>query len=188
MFSSIVKRASGILARGYPSSCSLLSPSLASTTTISSSGNHHLQHNIVSSALSSIAVRFRSGRSKRGLYDGKDVRFGNQRSFSMRATRRKFKPNVFLKRVYSETLDSMIRFHVTAAALRSIDKAGGLDNYLFKQDDLVVGSEGWKIKKAIIKRRKNLAYFARKKLEREAAEAAETTTTTTEEKKMEQEV
>lgn len=82
----------------------------------------------------------------------------------------------------------MIRFHVTAAALRSIDKAGGLDNYLFKQDDLVVGSEGWKIKKAIIKRRKNLAYFARKKLEREAAEAAETTTTTTEEKKMEQEV
>jgi large subunit ribosomal protein L28 len=115
----------------------------------------------------------------------------------MRATRRKFKPNVFLKRIYSETLDAMIRFHVTASALRSIDKAGGLDNYLFKQDDLVVGSEGWKIKKAIIKRRKNLAYFARKKLEREAAEQAaganaETTTTsatTTEETKtMEQKV
>ena len=45
-------------------------------------------------------VRFRSNRSRRGLYDGKDIGTGNNVSFSMRATKRKFKPNVFKKRVY----------------------------------------------------------------------------------------
>lgn len=38
-----------------------------------------------------------SGRSRRGLYDGKDIRTGNNVSFSERKTRRKFKPNVFKK-------------------------------------------------------------------------------------------
>lgn len=158
MFASIVKRASGIFSK----QCIQLS----SPSWLLLNNDKH----IIGSA--AIAVRFRSNRSKRGLYDGKDVGFGNQRSFSMRATRRKFKPNVFLKRLYSETFDRMIRFHVTAAALRSIDKAGGLDNYLFKKDDFVVGSEGWKVKKAIKKRRKNLAYFERTRLERDAAAAA----------------
>jgi len=75
-------------------------------------------------------VRHRSNRSRRGLYDGVDIRFGNRVSFSEKKTRRKFKPNVFKKRLYSEILDEMIRFHVTAKALRTIDKYGGLDNYL----------------------------------------------------------
>lgn len=43
-------------------------------------------------------------------------------SFSMRKTKRRFNPNSFKKRVYSEILDEMIQFHITAAALRSIDK------------------------------------------------------------------
>ena len=74
--------------------------------------------------------RSRSSRSRRGLYDGKDVRFGNNVPFSMKKTRRRWNPNVQFKRLYSEVLDEMIKFHVTAAALRSIDKFGGLDNYL----------------------------------------------------------
>ena len=44
---------------------------------------------------------------------------------------RTFSPNVFTKSLYSETLDESIRLKVSAKALRSIDKAGGLDNYLF---------------------------------------------------------
>ena len=35
-----------------------------------------------------------------------------------------------MKRIYSEVLDEMLRFHVTTSALRTIDKYGGLDNYL----------------------------------------------------------
>jgi large subunit ribosomal protein L28 len=78
----------------------------------------------------------------------------------MRATKRKFKPNVFIKRVYSETLDAMIKFHLTTAALRSIDKAGGLDNYLLCNDKITEG-EGLVIKKKILKRLRNEARKSR---------------------------
>ena len=94
-------------------------------------------------------VRFRSNRSRRGLYNGKDIRAGNTLSFSMNATKRTFKPNVFVKRVYSETLDEMVRFHLTASTLRTIDKAGGLDNYLLKSK-LVTEGEGLVVKERIL--------------------------------------
>jgi large subunit ribosomal protein L28 len=99
-------------------------------------------------------VRHRSNRSRRGLYDGKDIRTGNNVSFSMKATKRTFKPNVFKKRVYSEILDAMIPFHLTASTLRSIDKTGGLDNYLLSNKSITEG-EGLEIKKKILKRVKN---------------------------------
>lgn len=91
----------------------------------------------------------------------------------MRATKRKFKPNVIIKRVYSEILDDMIRFHMTTSALRSIDKAGGLDNYLFKIQP--TEGEGYNILKKIKKRLKNQAQRERKAA-KEAA-AAETQST-----------
>jgi large subunit ribosomal protein L28 len=84
-----------------------------------------------------LQVRHRSNRSRRGLYDGKDIRSGNNVSFSMKATKRKFKPNVLIKRVYSEILDDMVKFHLTASTLRSIDKAGGLDNYLMNKEQKI---------------------------------------------------
>lgn len=99
--------------------------------------------------------RCRSNRSKRGLYDGKDVKSGNNRSFSMRATKRTFKPNVFIKRVYSGILDETIRFHLTTSALRSIDKMGGSDNYLLTSPHVTSG-EGLQVKKRIINRLKYL--------------------------------
>jgi large subunit ribosomal protein L28 len=101
-----------------------------------------------------------SHRAKRGLYDGKDIRSGNMIPFSQKKTRRKFRPNVFLKRLYSETLDAMLPFHVTTAALRSIDKAGGLDNYILKKD--CTEGEGLKHKQRIIKKLRNRAYLERK--------------------------
>ncbi|CAN0016354.1 unnamed protein product, partial [Choristocarpus tenellus] len=55
--------------------------------------------------------------------------FGNRISFSNRKTRRTWKPNVQLKRLWSETLERWIKFHVTTHALRCVDHAGGLDRY-----------------------------------------------------------
>lgn len=107
-----------------------------------------------------------SGRARRGLYDGKDVRTGNNVSFSMKHTKRKFNPNVMIKRVYSEILDEMIPFHLTAATLRSIDHSGGLDNYLLRNKKITDG-EGLAVKKKILKRLKNQA-----RMDRKAAEAA----------------
>lgn len=97
--------------------------------------------------------RHRSNRSRRGLYDGKDIRSGNNVSFSMNSTKRKFKPNVFKKKVYSEILDEMIKFHLTTSTLRSIDNAGGLDSYLLTSKHVTSG-EGLEVKKRIISKLK----------------------------------
>lgn len=111
--------------------------------------------------------RFRSNRSKRGLYDGKDIRTGNNLSFSMRHTKRTFKPNVFIKKVYSEILDEMVRFHLTTSTLRTIDKCGGLDNYLLTSKHVTSG-EGLKTKKRIMN---ELKYRERKAKPQEEASA-----------------
>lgn len=113
-------------------------------------------------------VRYRSNRSRRGLYNGKDIRSGNNVSFSMKKTKRTFKPNVFKKRVYSETLDEMVRFHLTTSALRSIDKAGGLDNYLLTSKYVTEG-EGLVVKQRILKK---MAKDAKKKEKAEEIAAA----------------
>jgi len=107
-------------------------------------------------------IRFRSNRSRRGLYDGKDIRSGNNVSFSMKSTKRKFKPNVFVKRVYSEILDDMIPFHLTTSTLRSIDKAGGLDNYLLSPRRTFTEGEGYVVRKKLLKRLKNQERIQRK--------------------------
>ena len=99
-------------------------------------------------------TRQASNRSRRGLYDGKDIRSGNNVSFSNKRTKRKFKPNVFRKRLYSEILDEMIQFHVTTSALRTIDKYGGLDNYLLKNKNVTEG-EGWQVKQKLLARMKH---------------------------------
>lgn len=101
-----------------------------------------------------VSTRSVSNRSKRGLYDGRDVRSGNNVPFSLKKTKRKFKPNVFTKRLYSEILDEMIRFHVTAGALRTIDKMGGLDEYLLKSNKVTQG-EGWRVKHRLLQKLEN---------------------------------
>ena len=72
-------------------------------------------------------------------------------SFSMKKTKRKFKPNVLKKKVYSEILDEMIPFHITTSALRTIDKFGGLDNYLLRSRHVTEG-EGLRAKQRLVDR------------------------------------
>lgn len=96
-------------------------------------------------------IRHRSGRSRKGLYDGVDIRFGNKVSFSGKKTRRTWKPNVHKHKLYSEILDERIRFHATAKALRTIDKVGGLDEYLLRSKHVITDEgEGGKAKRRIL--------------------------------------
>jgi large subunit ribosomal protein L28 len=80
-----------------------------------------------------VANTFR--RAARGLYAGKHIQFGNNVPFSKHKTRRIWLPNVHYKRLYSMSLQKFVRLRVTAAALRTIDKHGGLDGYLLKTKD-----------------------------------------------------
>lgn len=70
-------------------------------------------------------------RARRGLYAGKKILSGNNVSEDGgNRTRRVWLPNAHQKKLYSHILNRMIRIRVTAAALRNIDKAGGLDRYI----------------------------------------------------------
>lgn len=73
------------------------------------------------------------GRAHRGIFAGKHIRFGNRVSEDGgNKSRRSWKPNVQQKRLFSYILDRHIRVKVTTHALRCIDKAGGIDEYLLK--------------------------------------------------------
>lgn len=50
--------------------------------------------------------------------------FGNVRSFSMRATRRTFSPNVQTKRLFVPEIGRSVRVTVSVRELRTIDKIG----------------------------------------------------------------
>jgi len=50
--------------------------------------------------------------------------FGNKRSFSLRATRRRFNPNLQNKRIYVEEIDQFVRVRISASEIRTIDKIG----------------------------------------------------------------
>mmetsp|Transcript_9137 Transcript_9137/g.21676 ORF Transcript_9137/g.21676 Transcript_9137/m.21676 type:complete len:132 (-) Transcript_9137:49-444(-) len=97
----------------------------------------------MASRLASLAAPTREPfkRAGRGLYAGKTKLSGNNVSFSQRKTRRSWKPNAQWAQLYSETLDRRIRVRVTAHALRCIDQAGGLDNYLTQTRPDKLGSE-----------------------------------------------
>jgi large subunit ribosomal protein L28 len=70
-------------------------------------------------------------RTRSGLFAGRRILSGNNVSEDGgNRTRRTWKPNAQTATLYSEVLDRKIRFRVTPAALRNIDKAGGLDAYL----------------------------------------------------------
>nr|GEW29545.1 54S ribosomal protein L24, mitochondrial [Tanacetum cinerariifolium] len=73
------------------------------------------------------------GRAHRGIFAGRHIQFGNNVSEKGgNKTRRNWKPNVQEKRLFSYILDRHIRVKVTTHAIRCIDKAGGIDEYLLK--------------------------------------------------------
>ncbi len=63
---------------------------------------------------------------------GVKPQFGNNRSHSMKATRRKWKPNIQNKRFYVPELDRWVRLKVTAKEIKTIDKIG-VQEFLARQ-------------------------------------------------------
>lgn len=64
-------------------------------------------------------------------------------------TRRHWRPNVQRKRLWSASLGQYLKVRVTARVLRTIDKCGGLDEYLLgdkAQRIKDLGMGGWKLR------------------------------------------
>lgn len=88
-------------------------------------------------------------RSQRGLYDGSVLQTGNSIPKSVQKTLRNWKPNVQNRSLRSKILDTVVQTRVTSRALRTISKYGGLDAYLQRRDDKLLGSFGRTLRSAM---------------------------------------
>ena len=88
---------------------------------------------------------------------GKNVLSGNNVSHAKNKTKRKFLPNLQNVKFFSKTLDKFISMKVSVHALKSVEKNGGLDDYLKKTSNRVLAPEALVIKKSILKTTKSIA-------------------------------
>lgn len=82
---------------------------------------------------------------------GKGVQAGNNVSHAKNRNRRRFLPNVQEVRLLSDSLGRSFRMKVSAAALRSVEHNGGLDNYLMGAKDTVLSLQARRMKRDVLK-------------------------------------
>ena len=82
---------------------------------------------------------------------GKKVMTGNNVSHANNKTKRKFLPNLNNVSLVSEKLDLTVRFKISANTLRSVEHAGGLDNFLLKSKDNNLSPKAKRLKNKLLK-------------------------------------
>lgn len=80
---------------------------------------------------------------------GKRVMVGNNVSHANNKTKRRFLPNLNEASLYSDALKRSFRLKVSAAALRTVDHRGGLDEFLAKAKDTELSPRALKIKREL---------------------------------------
>ncbi|KAG9226979.1 hypothetical protein CCMSSC00406_0003348 [Pleurotus cornucopiae] len=85
-------------------------------------------------------------RAQLGLFQGKSKQYGNNVPFSKHKTRRTWLPNVQHKYLFSETLEQEVRLKITTRALKTIKRAGGLDNYVLNTRADLLAWEGMRVR------------------------------------------
>jgi large subunit ribosomal protein L28 len=68
--------------------------------------------------------------SRKCKLTGKGPMSGNNVPFSIKKTKRRFLPNIQSKRIYVPELDQYVQVRLSTRAMRTMDKKGGLMNYL----------------------------------------------------------
>jgi large subunit ribosomal protein L28 len=95
-------------------------------------------------------------QSNKGLYGEQMIQFGNNVSRKTETkTRRKWTPNVLSKSLYSVALKKRIKLRVTSNVMKTIDREGGLDEYLLKdsvQRIKELGPTGWALRWTLMQR------------------------------------
>lgn len=89
-------------------------------------------------------------QSNLGLYGLQKIRSGNIVSSKNEIkTRRVWKPNVHHRRLWSMLLNRYLRLRITTRVMRTVDKCGGLDNYLLGDSVARIkelGVTGWALR------------------------------------------
>ncbi|WOR14971.1 50S ribosomal protein L28 [Hyphomonas sp. FCG-A18] len=77
---------------------------------------------------------------------------GHHVSHSNIKSKRRFMPNLVKVTLASETLGQRFPLRIAAKTLRTVDKLGGLDQYLAKAKDDTLSTKALKIKRSIAKK------------------------------------
>ncbi|MGH1479075.1 MAG: 50S ribosomal protein L28 [Geminicoccales bacterium] len=88
--------------------------------------------------------------ARRCALTGKGVLTGNNVSHANNRTRRRYLPNLHNQSFYSEALNETIRLRVTTHALRTVEKRGGLDEFLLKARNTTLSSDLRRLKQRIV--------------------------------------
>ncbi|MCU0670746.1 MAG: 50S ribosomal protein L28 [Myxococcota bacterium] len=86
---------------------------------------------------------------RRCALSGSKVSSGNNVSHSNRRTRRTFAPNLQNVTLLSDALGERVRLRVTARALRTVQKVGGIDAFLLGTDDAKLPPEAIVVKRRV---------------------------------------
>ncbi len=82
---------------------------------------------------------------------GKGPMSGNLRSHAENKTRRVFRPNLVDVTLISDALQRKVRLRVSAHALKTVERTGGLDAFLVKAKDEVLSDRCLRLKRDIKK-------------------------------------
>ena len=61
-------------------------------------------------------------------------------------------PNVQKKRIFSRTLNEMVRLQIATSAIRDMEHTGGFDNFILNQDDKALSKRALAVKLKIKKK------------------------------------
>lgn len=82
---------------------------------------------------------------------GKGPMSGNLRSHAENKTKRTFRPNLCDVTLISDALQRKVRLRISAHALKSVERTGGLDAFLVKAKDDVLSERCQKLKRDVKK-------------------------------------
>lgn len=90
--------------------------------------------------------------SRRCELTGVNRQIGHKVSHSNIKTKREFKPNLVDVTLSSDALGRNYKLRITAAALRSVDHRGGLDQFLLKSSEDTLSERAAKIRRDLKKK------------------------------------
>jgi large subunit ribosomal protein L28 len=82
---------------------------------------------------------------------------GNNVSHAMNHSRRRFLPNLHVVRLQSDILGERVKMRLSTRAMRTVDKKGGIDDFLLNTPDRKLTDEAKKLKRRIEKRQAAIA-------------------------------
>ena len=91
--------------------------------------------------------------SRRCDLTGKGPQTGHKVSHSNRKSKRRFLPNLCNVTMISDALGRSVRLRVSANAIKTVDRRGGLDAFLIKAKDDELAPRVLDLKRAIAKKR-----------------------------------